>query len=51
MSSREHLKKIAQVLKSNGSDGELLMGFREIGPEDLDISEPVFIHFDGLPVP
>ena len=51
MSSREHLKKIAQVLKSNGSDGELLMGFREIGPKDIDISEPVFIHFDGLPVP
>lgn len=45
------LLKIAQVLKSNGTDGELIIGFRNISPEDIDIQEPVFIHFDGLPVP
>ena len=43
--------QIAQVLKSNGTDGELVMGFREIAPEDINLQEPVFIMFDGLPVP
>ena len=43
--------QIAQVLKSNGTDGELVMGFREIAPEDINLEEPVFIVFDGLPVP
>ena len=39
------------MLKSNGTDGELVMGFREIAPEDINVQEPVFIVFDGLPVP
>ena len=43
--------KVAQVLKSNGTDGELLMSFLEVAPEDIDTKEPVFIDFDGLPVP
>ena len=43
--------QVAQVLKSNGTDGELVMGFREIAPEDINLQEPVFIIFDGLPVP
>ena len=43
--------QIAQVLKSNGTDGELVMNFREIAPEDINLKEPVFIVFDGLPVP
>jgi 16S rRNA processing protein RimM len=43
--------KIAQVLKSNGRDGELLISFFDIAPEDIDLEEPVFIEFDGLPVP
>lgn len=46
-----NLLRIAQVLKSNGTDGELVLGFRDIAPEDIDIKEPVFIVFDGLPVP
>ena len=45
------MQQIAQVLKSNGTDGELVMGFREIAPEDINLQEPVFIIFDGLPVP
>lgn len=45
------LQKIAQVLKSNGTDGELILGFRDIAPEDINVEEPVFIYFDGLPVP
>ena len=43
--------QVAQVLKSNGTDGELVLGFREIAPEDINLKEPVFIIFDGLPVP
>lgn len=46
-----NLRRIAQVLKSNDTDGEIVMGFRDMSPEDLDVREPVFIHFDGLPVP
>ena len=45
------MQQVAQVLKSNGTDGELVMGFREIAPEDINLIEPVFIVFDGLPVP
>ena len=45
------MQRIAQVLKSNGRDGELLLGFVGIAPEDIDTEEPVFIEFDGLPVP
>ena len=43
--------RVAQVLKSNGTDGELLLSFFDIAPEDIDLQEPVFIEFDGLPVP
>ena len=42
---------IAQVLKSNGTDGGLLFSFLDVSPEDIDLQEPVFIEFDGLPVP
>ena len=45
------LLQIAQVLKSNGTEGELVWGFRDFGPEDIDLEEPVFIEYDGLPVP
>ena len=45
------MQRIAQVLKSNGTEGELLISFFDIGPEDMDLQEPVFIYFDGLPVP
>ena len=51
MAGYENLQQVAQVLKSNGTDGELVMGFREIAPEDINLNEPVFIIFDGLPVP
>lgn len=47
----QKLLQIAKVLKSNGTEGGLLMGFRDISPEDITPTEPVFIYFDGLPVP
>ena len=43
--------KVAQVLKSNGTDGELVIGFRNVAPEDIQAMEPVFLYFEGLPVP
>lgn len=43
--------QIAKVLKSNGTDGDVLLGFKTIQPEDIDTKEPVYIYFDGLPVP
>ena len=45
------MQRIAQVLKSNGTEGELLISFFDVAPEDIDLQEPVFIAFDGLPVP
>lgn len=51
MTPTANLQKIAKVLKSNGTDGELLVSFFAMDPEDLEILEPVFILFDGLPVP
>ena len=45
------MQRIAQVLKSNGTDGGLLLSFLDVSPEDIDLQEPVFIEFDGLPVP
>ncbi len=50
-SGTKGLFQIAQVLKSNGINGELLMSFRDIDPSEIDQHEPVFISFDGLPVP
>lgn len=41
----------ARVLKSNGTDGEVILGFRDIDPEEINLKEPLYIHFDGLAVP
>jgi 16S rRNA processing protein RimM len=46
-----NLLQIAQVLKSNGTDGGLMIGLHDITTEDINSEEPVFIYFDGLPVP
>ena len=51
MASPDSLIQIAKVLKSHGTDGGVLLGFRNVMPEDIDPQEPVFIAFDGLPVP
>lgn len=50
-SSAHKMLKIAKVLKSNGTEGEIVISFLGILPEDIDTTEPVFIFFDGLPVP
>ena len=43
--------QIAKILKSNGTDGGILIGMRDIEAPDINLKEPVFIEFDGLPVP
>ena len=43
--------QIAKILKSNGTDGGILLGVRDIEISEIDLKEPVFIYFDGLPVP
>lgn len=43
--------KIARIQKSNGTEGEVVINFHGISPDEIDIKEPVFIYFDGLPVP
>lgn len=43
--------QIAKILKSNGTDGGILIGVRDIAVDQIDSKEPVFIYFDELPVP
>lgn len=43
--------QIAKILKSNGTDGGILIGLHDVSVTEIDPEEPVFIEFDGLPVP
>ena len=45
------MRRIAQILKSNGTEGELLISFIGTDPEEINLKEPVYVEFDGLPVP
>lgn len=45
------MQRLAKVLKSNGTEGELVIRLFDTVPEELDLQEPVFIFHDGLPVP
>lgn len=40
-----------KILKSWGTDGKVVVSLSSSDPGDLEIDEPVFIVFDGLPVP
>lgn len=40
-----------KVLKSWGTAGQVVLSPASDDPEDFDLEEPVFITFDGLPVP
>ncbi|MCH5172852.1 MAG: hypothetical protein J1D85_01450 [Bacteroidales bacterium] len=42
---------VAKILKSNGTCGDILAGFSVTEISEIDTREPVFIEFDGLPVP
>lgn len=43
--------KFAKILKSDGTDGGILIGAGNLAFEEIDSREPVFIVFDGLAVP
>ena len=45
------MRRIAQILKSNGTEGELLVSFLDMDPEEINLQEPVYVEFDALPVP
>ncbi len=45
------LTDVAQVLKSYGTDGSLMISFPEDLREHLEKEEPVWLFYDGLPVP
>ena len=45
------LCSVAKIVKSNGTDGELLVNLLEGWPDELRKTEPVYIEIDGLPVP
>ncbi len=45
------LVDVAQVLKSYGTDGSLMISFPEDLREHLEKDEPVWLFYDGLPVP
>ncbi len=49
--SSKDLISIAQVLKSYGTEGELIISFYSNAPETIDIKEPIFIFYDELSVP
>lgn len=51
MPGTDRFERIGQVLKSNGADGEVVIGLNGVGAEDISGKEPVFVYFDGLPVP
>ena len=40
-----------KVLKSWGAEGQVVLSLDADDPRDLESEEPVFIEFDGLPVP
>lgn len=56
MTFSDQLRPVARVLKSNGADGQLVLGLKSL---DADVfislvtrkNVPVFIFFDGRPVP
>lgn len=51
MAETDQFVRIGQVLKSNGTDGQVVIGLRGIDADEISADEPVFIFFDELPVP
>lgn len=42
---------VAKILKSHGTDGGMLISLLGVRIGEIDLGEPVFVSFDGLPVP
>ena len=49
--SATRLLPVARIVKSFGSNGEVIIRYSPQFNEDIDLKRPVFIYFDGLPVP
>lgn len=45
------LLPVAQVLKSYGTEGEILISFFPEMPDEIDLKEPIFLYYEGLSVP
>lgn len=45
------LLPVAQVLKSYGTDGEILISFFPEMPDEINLDEPIFLYYEGLSVP
>ncbi|MBQ7268268.1 MAG: hypothetical protein IJS62_00225 [Bacteroidales bacterium] len=43
--------QIAKILKAYGKEGDVLAGSTTFNLQEMSTTEPVFIEFDGLPVP
>lgn len=42
---------VAEVIKTFGTNGELVLKLYNSFPEEIDLEEPVFITIEGIPVP
>lgn len=51
MLGNDQFYQIGQVLKSNGTDGQVVISLSAADAEDISEKEPVYIFFDELPVP
>ncbi len=49
--SANNLLPVAKVIKSFGTDGGVVIKYSPHYREDIDVKRPVFITYDGLPVP
>ncbi len=47
----QDLVRIGRILKANGTDGTVVLNLHELDPDEINLEEPVFIYFDGSPVP
>lgn len=51
MQATAKMQELAKVVKSFGVDGSVVIRYQREAQEDINETEPVFIYFDGLPVP
>lgn len=51
LTAKHNLLPIAQVLKSYGTQGEVIISIYTDVPEEISIKKPIFLFFEGLSVP
>lgn len=45
------MRPVAKIVKSHGTLGGVLVEPYDVMPEEINFEEPVYVYFDGLPVP